>query len=261
MVANGSVSAADKPSFIPGEFAFEGAVVRTVYRDGMAWLVANDVCDALEIRNPRDAVGRLFPKEKSDAQIETLGGIQELTVVNEGGVYALIFSSRKPRARKFREWVTSEVLPSIRRTGRYEAPGAQRIAPPDEETYLSPPPGTLGAPPKAIVQLPYYGRYSVWVTNKGVTVHEIPFELAPMKAFLNREDDVAEGRLLASSLIHIGALYRQGTLARFYTDANKENFGPSPLEHAIIDGEKLGLGSLRAFDLRAAQEEENDPDA
>jgi prophage antirepressor-like protein len=103
-------------------FGFGEHLVRVVDRDGGIWFVANDVCSALEISNPRDAVGRLQADEKGVVVTDTLGGQQETTIVSESGLYALIFRSRKPVAVQFRKWVTGEVLPAIRRTGIFEMP-------------------------------------------------------------------------------------------------------------------------------------------
>jgi len=105
------------------EHDFEGQKVQTVVKDGQTWWVASHVCAVLEIANPRDALVHLDDDEKGVAITDTLGGPQEANVVNESGLYHLIFRSRKPQAKTFRRWVTSEVLPSIRKTGRYEVPG------------------------------------------------------------------------------------------------------------------------------------------
>lgn len=83
------------------------------------WIAAGDVCLALGISNARDAVASLDDDEKGVATTDTLGGPQEIRTVNESGMYALVFRSRKPEAQKFRKWVTSEVLPAIRQTGSY----------------------------------------------------------------------------------------------------------------------------------------------
>lgn len=87
---------------------------------GEPWFVAKDVCQALGIENNRDAVARLDEDEKGVGSTDTLRGKQTVTLVNESGLYNLIFQSRKAEARAFRRWVTGEVLPTIRRTGRYE---------------------------------------------------------------------------------------------------------------------------------------------
>ena len=93
--------------------------VRTTVRDGEPWFVAADVCKALSISNHRDALGRLDEDEKGVALTDTLGGKQNLTIVNEPGLYTLVLGSRKPSAKAFKRWVTHEVLPALRKTGRY----------------------------------------------------------------------------------------------------------------------------------------------
>lgn len=95
------------------------------------WWVANDVCEALEISNPRDAISVLDEDEKGVGKIYTPGGEQEMNIISESGVFALIMRSNKPEAKKFRKWVTSEVLPAIRKTGRFNMTDAptQRILP------------------------------------------------------------------------------------------------------------------------------------
>ena len=99
--------------------------VRVETMGGEPWFVAKDVCDALTISNNRDAVALLDEDEKLMSVITTSGQGRQMWLVNESGLYNLIFQSRKPEARKFRKWVTSEVLPSIRRTGGYMMPGLQ----------------------------------------------------------------------------------------------------------------------------------------
>lgn len=103
-------------------FDFDEQAVRVLMRDGAPWFVAADVCRVLEIGNSRDAVSRLDDDEKGVATTDTLGGAQKMTIISESGLYALIVTSRKAEARRFRKWVTGEVLPSIRRNGRYVLP-------------------------------------------------------------------------------------------------------------------------------------------
>lgn len=112
-------------------FDFEDNAVRVIDIDGEPWFVAADVCRILDIKNSRDAVADLDDDEKGVANTDTLGGRQEMRIINESGLYNLIFRSRKPEAKKFRKWVTAEVLPSIRKTGMYVEPG--RIEPPKDE--------------------------------------------------------------------------------------------------------------------------------
>ena len=103
----------------------EGASVRMQMIKDEPWFAAKDVCELLGLDNSRQAVSRLDDDEKGVINSDTLGGKQELTFVNESGMYALIFQSRKPQARAFRKWVTGEVLPSLRKYGYYVDPEAQ----------------------------------------------------------------------------------------------------------------------------------------
>lgn len=97
--------------------------VRTIAIDGEPYFVGKDVAVILGYSNPRDALAKhVDDEDKGVAKCDTLGGIQDLTVINESGLYSLILSSKMPNAKKFKHWVTSEVLPSIRRTGSYQAP-------------------------------------------------------------------------------------------------------------------------------------------
>lgn len=103
-------------------FNFESSEVRTVLMDGEPWFVAKDVCAVLEIGNSRMAVTRLDEDGVSTTDIiDSMGRTQQASVVNEAGVYELVFLSRKPEAKAFKRWLTHEVLPAIRKTGSYTA--------------------------------------------------------------------------------------------------------------------------------------------
>ncbi|CDO36006.1 phage antirepressor [Novosphingobium sp. KN65.2] len=105
-------------------YSFESRPVRIIDRDGQPWFVAADVCAALDIANHRAALARLDDDEKGVVIVDTLGGMQSVGAINESGIYKLMFRSRKQGAKRFTKWLTSEVLPSIRRTGSYGAPAA-----------------------------------------------------------------------------------------------------------------------------------------
>ncbi|WP_341743364.1 BRO-N domain-containing protein [Azonexus hydrophilus] len=98
-------------------------------KDGQVWFVANDVCAALGLRNSRQALATLDDDEKGVCITDTLGGRQQVAIVNESGLYSLIFRSRKEEAQRFKKWATSQVIPSIRKHGGYingqEALGAE----------------------------------------------------------------------------------------------------------------------------------------
>lgn len=105
-------------------FNYNGNNVRTVVIDGTPWFVAKDVCVALGIVNHRDAVSRLSESmKKGDVGIsDAMGRLQPMIIISEPGVYKLVFRSTKPEAERFANWVASEVLPAIRKTGTYGLP-------------------------------------------------------------------------------------------------------------------------------------------
>jgi anti-repressor protein len=104
-------------------FDYSGRQVRTITRDGEPWFVAADVCAVLDIKDVRQAVERV--DEDDRCQIPVVDGAGRMNprtwIVSESGLYDLIIRSDKPEARPFRRWITSEVLPAIRKTGRYGA--------------------------------------------------------------------------------------------------------------------------------------------
>lgn len=94
--------------------------VRTIVINNEPWFIGKDVADALGYSNPRKALNdHVDNEDKGVTKCDTLGGAQKTTVINESGVYALIFGSKLPTAKKFKHWVTSEVLPDIRKHGLY----------------------------------------------------------------------------------------------------------------------------------------------
>ena len=95
--------------------------VRTVIIDGEPWFVLADICKILEISNSRMVAGRLESDELMSVRLTSGGQHREMTAVSESGLYAVVLRSDKPQAKPFRKWVTSEILPTIRRTGGYVA--------------------------------------------------------------------------------------------------------------------------------------------
>lgn len=103
-------------------FNFEQMNVRTVIIDGEPWFVGKDVAVALGYSNTKDALNRhVDDEDKQGSRFTTSGQSREMTVINESGVYSLIFGSKLPSAKQFKRWVKAEVLPSIRKTGGYQA--------------------------------------------------------------------------------------------------------------------------------------------
>ena len=93
--------------------------VRTVLIEGEPWFRLKDACSILKINNITDAKNRLNPKGLDNIEVLTNGGKQKVIYINESNLYKLIFNSRKPEAKKFEDWITTEVIPSIRKTGSY----------------------------------------------------------------------------------------------------------------------------------------------
>ena len=106
----------------------ESKLVRTLNLNGEPWFVLRDVCEVLGLGNSRMVADRLDEDEKGVSQILTPGGMQKLPIINESGLYSLVLSSKLPKAKQFRRWVTSEVLPSIRKNGGYIA-GQEELSP------------------------------------------------------------------------------------------------------------------------------------
>lgn len=110
-------------------FKFEGTrEVRTVIKDGEPWFVAKDICDILGIQNTSDAVRNLDDDELVSEKAISGGQVREMLCVSESGLYALVMRSNKPQAKAFRKWVTSEVLPAIRKTGQYTVTATNMIS-------------------------------------------------------------------------------------------------------------------------------------
>ena len=108
-------------------FNFEGSQVRvSLDEKGEPWFVAKDVCELLKHSNPRQMLAdNVDPEDVSTADVPTLGGKQRASTINESGLYSLIMGSRLEGAKRFKRWVTAEVLPSIRKTGSYSKAPAQ----------------------------------------------------------------------------------------------------------------------------------------
>lgn len=101
-------------------FQYQDTTVRTIAdEDGQPWFVLADLCKVLDLKQPHRVAARLDDDQKGRHQVTTLGGPQTVTTVNESGMYDVVLRSEKPEARPFRRWVTSEVLPTIRKTGSY----------------------------------------------------------------------------------------------------------------------------------------------
>ena len=119
---------------------YEQHEIRTIEKDGEPWFVGKDVATVLGYMKPRNAIANhVDDGDKMDAPIQgALGGTQNMTVINESGLYSLIFSSKLPTAKEFQSWIFHDVLPSIRRNGVYMTEGFMEYAlkHPDFAIYL-----------------------------------------------------------------------------------------------------------------------------
>jgi anti-repressor protein len=100
-------------------FDYNGKEVRTVTVNDDPWFVAKDVCDILDLSDVSMSLNRLDDDEKDTSSICTPGGMQEMSIVSESGLYSLTLGSKKPESKPFKRWVTHEVIPQIRKTGTY----------------------------------------------------------------------------------------------------------------------------------------------
>ena len=120
-------------------FNYNSSEVRTIQTDGEPWFVLRDVCNVLGISHVKDTADRLDQDEVGQTEvIDSLGRKQTATIINESGLYNVILRSDKPEAKPFRKWVTSEVLPTIRRHGLYATPDTveKMLADPDTTIKL-----------------------------------------------------------------------------------------------------------------------------
>jgi prophage antirepressor-like protein len=104
---------------IPVSFTYNSKEVRAIEHKGNPWFVASDLCFILGVKDTSMALKRIPASDKDTSLINTLGGVQRLSIVNEPGMYRLVMSSRKKEAESFKTWLASEVLPEIRQTGSY----------------------------------------------------------------------------------------------------------------------------------------------
>lgn len=153
--------------------------IRTVEKDGVPWFVGKDVAEALGYAKSRNAISQhVLPEDKKEAPIQGVpGGIQTMIIINESGLYALIFGSKLESARRFKRWVTSEVLPAIRKTGAYGSDNRKWLAelisktPKENLAYI------LELYPEYFgdMKIPGSGKDSVkeWISGRGITLEFI----------------------------------------------------------------------------------------
>ena len=202
--------------------SFQNNRIRAVSVDGKPWFVNVDVCELLELRNPHAALLRLGAREKGKAKLVTAGGVQELSVVNESGLYCLGFTSRKPEAEAFREWVTNDVLPSLRKGAAGEAQSIE--------------------PGKAYVRLPGIGRFRVTLETSG---HLSIEELHDESYVADYQSPDVDALALAACLVE--AVWRKYELLESISAFNGERSETRfQLGSAIKQAHRIATGAMRA---------------
>ncbi|MGY4845467.1 BRO family protein [Kocuria sp. MNB10] len=117
-------------------FVYDGQTVRVIEVDGEPWFVARDVATVLGARTSSDISRMADPEDKGSHKVRTLGGEQSMQVLNESGLYTVLIRSNAPMAKPFRRWVTSEVVPQIRKTGTYTVDQTPQLPKSDDERVL-----------------------------------------------------------------------------------------------------------------------------
>ncbi|QPG52977.1 phage antirepressor [Heyndrickxia coagulans] len=196
-------------------FNYEGSTVRTVLKNGNPWWVLKDVCAVLEIGNSRDVMARLDSDEKGVDIIDTPGGKQEVSIINESGLYSVILVSRKPEAKKFKRWVTHEVLPSIHKHGLYAA-----------DELLANPDLWIKALQELKAERAKNAKLSATISIQEQQISEMKPKASYYDVVLNCKDAVAittiakdygkSGRWLNEYLHDLGVQFRQGKIWLLY---------------------------------------------
>ncbi|WP_043843766.1 BRO family protein [Amycolatopsis taiwanensis] len=215
-------------------FEYSGRQVRTTTRDGEPWFVAADVCAVLGIRDTYDATRGLDDDEKGTETIRTPGGPQAVTIVSEPGLYSLILRSRKPEAKPFKRWVTHEVLPALRKTGRYSVTQlgrrelAQMVIEAEDRAALA------EQQVKALEPAAH-----AWDTLAGEEVGD--YSLRDAAQILNRDPAIATGQNRLMKTLHdLGWVDRKGKPYQREIDAGRLACRMLPYEHPHTKEPQLG---------------------
>lgn len=205
-------------------FNFEDKKIRTIEIEGEPWFVGNDVSMILGYSNYRNAVAtHVDDEDKLRTQIEYAGQKREVTVINESGLYSLILSSKLPTAKKFKRWVTSEVLPSIRKHGMFATAKTidQMLADPDSMIKVltelkKEREGRLIAEQRVNELTPKASYYDLVLKNKSlVTITQIA------------KDYGMSGREMNSKLHDLKVQYKQGSTWLLYSEYQKTGWTQS----------------------------------
>ncbi|MEK8121590.1 Bro-N domain-containing protein [Methylocystis sp. IM4] len=218
---------------LPVEFRFQDQPVRTIREEDEAWFIANDACAALDLKNPNQVLTRLDDDEKGVRKVDTLGGPQQLAVVTLSGLVRLITRSNKPEARAFQRWLFHDVVPSIYKTGRYDAGRREeqpRVSVDGDELRIA----HTGP-----------GRYFLTIQpDQPPHIYEVPFESVV------DDDHHLNVEILGLGLKNIEAFWQKYQQLLSVGNDPNEGFVQRKLEEAILHGAGLATHFLKVYGLR-----------
>lgn len=226
--------------------------IRAVEIDGEPWLVGKDVAEALGYKNTRQAIATNVDEEDRGVHsVDTPSGVQEMTVINESGLYSLVLSSKLPTAKKFKRWVTSEVLPSIRRTGGYilprDYPSALRALADSEERRM------------ALEVENAQQRQMLAEYNPKVSYYDIVLQTPDVLPITTIAKDYGKsGRWMNQKLHELGVQYKQGKVWLLYQKYAEQGYTKTKTEtyldrdgaeHSTVHTYWTQKGRLFLYDL------------
>ncbi|WP_237330468.1 BRO family protein [Streptomyces sp. BA2] len=170
--------------------------VRSVMIDGQPWFVGKDACDAVGISKYRDALVQLDEDERVSAAVDTPGGAQQMVLVSEPGVYALLLISRSPRAKSFRRWIAHEVVPSLRQTGSYSVQPREMTKLEALQAAIESEEGRLAAEARVAELEPAANSWQTLASGDG------DFSVADAAKILSRDPAIETGRNRLFGLLH-----------------------------------------------------------
>ena len=226
--------------------------IRAVEIDGEPWLVGKDVAEALGYKNTRQAIATNVDEEDRGVHsVDTPSGVQEMTVINESGMYSLVLSSKLPTAKKFKRWVTSEDLPSIRRTGGYilprDYPSALRALADSEERRM------------ALEVENAQQRQMLAEYNPKVSYYDIVLQTPDVLPITTIAKDYGKsGRWMNQRLHELGVQYKQGKVWLLYQKYAEQGYTKTKTEtyldrdgaeHSTVHTYWTQKGRLFLYDL------------
>lgn len=216
-------------------FSFGENQVRTVMIDGEPWFVAKDICDVLEVSNVSQALTRLDQDDVtliSNDSINSASTNPKINAVNESGMYSLVLGSRKPEAKAFKKWVTSEVLPAIRKTGTYSV----QPAPTQSPVFLTMPPVEEATRAASVISeyLRLEGTSRIAVLSSALKL-KAPEYLVLIPAYATNAPRTMSGKLLGGEGNSLPAFAATSLLKKFNSGMSTVIFNKLVEEYGYIE--------------------------